>query len=102
MAATHPRRRKSEIRAESSTYDAIPILEVFVNAELTVRQLLYKILSNRGPYTSAELVEVCRKYGRVTTSIDSVRKEIRELKRLGLVIKANGGYAIHNWMDIGA
>jgi len=111
MAATHGRRTKGVSRAKSMSYVLRNISEPIVTPESvlatfdaqnkTIRQIVYDILSSRGPYTSYELVEECAKLGRHTT-IGTIRAIINELRKLNLVVKANGGYAIHNWMEIGA
>lgn len=77
------------------------MIELFVNANLTVKQLVFKILKNRGPFTNRELAAECRKMGKVTTSEYTVRDATRQLRDMGLVVRANGGWAIHNWQQIG-
>lgn len=113
MAATHPRRRKQITRAESATYAESQLgtnNKTRVNAEfvlafdapnLTAIQLVHRILQISGPYTSGELTRMCEeKYGR-KYSIQTIETAIRNLKKLGLVVRLNGGYAAHNWDQIG-
>jgi predicted transcriptional regulator len=101
VAATHSRRKKSESRLESETCTSTNFVEVLVNANLTIRQVLYKVLSKKGPFTARELVEELRKSGKLTNSVKTVQHELSELRKLGLVVRVNGGYAIHNWTEIG-
>jgi len=112
MAATHPRRRKGVSTAESATYtlgntDTLLVspsefVEVLENAKLTIKQLVFKILSRSGPYTVYELTIRCRENGRTDATNAAVKTAVYELKKLGVIVRINGGYAIHNWQSIGA
>jgi len=101
MAATHKRRKKGEVRLESTTSDPTNFLDTLVNSTLTTKALVYKILAQRGPYTAKQLVDECQKLGKVNTSYFSVLAAIRALKSIDVIVKVNGGYAIQNWEEIG-
>ena len=102
MAATHSRRRKSESRLESTSFDPTNFISPLVNAGLSVKDNVLIVLKKSGPHTVSEIVRKCQQQGKITTTAYAVRKSLTELYKLGLVVKVNGGYAIYNWMDIGA
>jgi hypothetical protein len=113
MAATHPRRKRASL-ALSATCGESSLRNTNdprVNAEfvltldapsLTARQLIFRILQISGPYTVKELSYIAESKYRRKFSAKTIEHVVRELKELNLVVKANGGYAIFNWMEIGA
>jgi hypothetical protein len=117
MAATHPRRKKVK-PAESATYvktslgntlnltntnrENAELVLAMEASRLTCRQLVHRILQISGPYTSVELAAITREKYKHPYGQKTISNELRELTKLGVVVRVNGAYAIHNWMEIGA
>lgn len=116
MASTHPRRRLKPLKSTvSPIVEIVPkpisrfkrnltpetpndVMRSFSYQEKTIKAIVFELLGERGPWTPNELYAAINKHRQCSrTTIHSV---LQELRLLGLAVKANGGWAIHNWKDV--
>lgn len=74
------------------------VLEAFTYASATIPQKLLILLKRRGPWTAVALhKEIVKAH---SVKVSTVRAYLYELSKLGLAVRANGGWCCMNWKEL--
>ena len=79
----------------------LEFLRTLERAELTLGELLYSLIRNRGPWLTNDLVnEVQKNFKFKNFSKKRVSGTLGAMKAKGLITKSNGGWMIADWQGM--